>query len=242
MARHALPSWEWPVAGVAHVAAFLLVALGQCGSKSEPLFRPPDAIIVEMAGPASVKSNMPQRAERAPTPAQGAPDAPLTPPPPNPSELALPTAPPLKGGADPARDALLAELRKQQLLADLEAPEGKVDRLESGDNSAAAGSKAQSGVQDPELARWVAKANEELKKNFHPLPSWCAAKPDLVARAAATVRADGSLADEATIVDSSRNASFDAACVRAFANTTRLPPLPSRFAPSIRGVLDCPCN
>ncbi len=242
MSRHALPSWEWPVAGVAHVAAFCLVALGQCGSRAEPMFKPPHAIIVEMAGPAAVDSRMPQRAERAPTPAQGSPSPELAPPPPNASELALPTAPPVKGNPDSDRADLMAELRKQQLLADLDAPEGKVDRLESGPTSDAGGTHAQAGVRDPELARWVAKANEELKKNFHPLPSWCTANPNLVARAAATVGSDGVITEEATIVDTSRNASFDAACVRAFANTNRLPPLPSRFAPGIRGVLECPCN
>jgi hypothetical protein len=241
MGRHALPTWEWPVAGALHLGAFLLVALAQCGSKPVKLFEPPDAIIVEMAGPTTLASRMPQRAERAPTPAQGTPDPTAAPPPPNPSELALPDTPPTRGQQDPTRDALVDELRKQQLLAALDAPEGQVDRLESGSASAGSGSKAQAGVSDPELAAWVARANEALKKNFHPLPAWCGSRPDLVARAAATVRADGTITEEATIVDSSRNPSFDAACVRAFANTARLPPLPARFAPSIRGVLECPC-
>jgi hypothetical protein len=242
MARHALPSWEWPVAGVAHLAVFSLVAVAQCGSGAPPQFKAPDAIIVEMAGPATAETRMPQRAERAPTPASGAPSPELAPPPPNPSELALPTATPTKGNPEGDRADLMAELRKQQLLADLNAPEGQTNRLESGSPSDQTGTRAQSGVHDPELARWVVKANEELGKNFHPLPSWCASNPNLVARAAAPVRADGSVADSATIVETSRNASFDAACIRAFETTKSLPPLPARFASGFEGVLECPCK
>jgi len=201
VSRHALPSWEWPVAGVAHVFAFALVALGQCGSKPEALFRPPDAIIVEMVGPPAADSRMPQRAERAPTPRTGAEAPDDAVPPPNPSKLALPDAAITKGAPESAREDLMAELRKQQLLAALDAPEGKTDRLETGATSTGSGSTAQAGVKDPELARWVVRANEELKKNFHPLPAWCAANSGLVARAAAAVSADGRITEALVLGD-----------------------------------------
>lgn len=242
--RHQLPSWEWPAAGIAHLAMFAVVAFAQCGSHSEPLFKPEDTIIVEMMGPATQASRMPQKAERAPDVASGNPEPDAVQPPPNPSELALPTDEKQKGDEkSTARDDLMAELRKQQLLKDLSAPEGTVDRLAtSPDASDGGGVSAQAGVRDPELAKWVKGANALLAKNFHPLPTWCSANSTLSASAAAPVDGSGAITDEAVIATSSGNPSFDAACIRAFATTGRLPPLPSKYSDGLRGVLECPCN
>lgn len=243
MQRYRAPSWEWPAAGFAHLLAFATVAFAQCGSHAEPLFKPEDAIIVEMSGPPAAQSRMPQKAERAPDAPKGtqAPDA--VKPPPNPSDLALPNAPKQEGdaSADAQRDDLMAEIRKQQLLRDLTAPEGTTDRLATGDSSGD-GAAAQAGVHDPELAKWVKSANLLLSKNFHPLPAWCGANPTLKATAAAHVDPDGTVSEEAVIVTSSKNPSFDAACVRAYATTARLPPLPAKFPDGLRGVLECPCT
>lgn len=242
--RHQLPSWEWPAAGIAHLAMFAVVAFAQCGSQAEPLFKPEDTIIVEMMGPPTEASRMPQKAERAPDVASGNPEPDAVQPPPNPSELALPTEEKQKGDEkSTARDELMAELRKQQLLKDLSAPEGTVDRLAtSADSTEGDGASAQAGVRDPELAKWVKSANALLAKNFHPLPTWCAANSALSASAAAPVSGSGAITDEAVIVESSRNPSFDAACIRAFATTGQLPPLPAKFGDGLRGVLECPCN
>ncbi len=243
MQRYRAPSWEWPAAGFAHLLAFATVAFAQCGSHAEPLFKAEDAIIVEMSGPPAAQSRMPQKAERAPDAPKGtqAPDA--VKPPPNPSDLALPNAPKQEGdaSADAQRDDLMAEIRKQQLLRDLSAPEGTTDRLATGD-SAGTGTSAQAGVHDPELAKWVLAAQAALGKNFHPLPTWCSANPDLKASAAAAIDGTGAITSDATVVQSSKNPSFDAACVRAFATTAHLPPLPPKFASGIRGVLECPCS
>lgn len=243
MGRYRPPSWEWPVAGVAHLFLFSLVALAQCGSRAEPLFKPEDAIIVEMSGPPAAQSRMPQKAERAPDAPRGAPSPDAVKPPPNPSELALPNAEKTKGSesADTQREDLMAEIRKQQLLRDLSAPEGTTDRLATGDSSGD-GLTAQAGVHDPELAKWVKAANAALAKNFHPLPAWCAANPAMKANAAAMVAGDGTISEEGVVVTSSKNPSFDAACVRALAVTAHLPPPPPKFSAGVRGVLECTCN
>lgn len=244
MTRHSLPSWEWPVAGVAHICVFTVVTLAQCGSHAEPLFRPEDSIIVEMLGPASEAARMPQKAERAPDVARGNPDPNAVKPPPNPSELALPTAEKLKGDLkSTAREDLMAELRKQQLLSDLSAPEGVTDRLAtSSESTDGGGPSAQAGVRDAALAAWVTAAQAALAKNFHPLPAWCASNPAIRATAGAPVSGNGTVTDAAAIAESSRNPSYDAACVRAFATTGQLPPLPPKHAGGIRGVLECVCN
>ena len=232
------------MAGMAHVCMFTVVAFAQCGSHSEPLFRPEDSIVVEMLGPASEAARMPQKAERARDVARGNPDPKAEKPPPNPSELALPTAEKLKG--DPkstAKEDLVAELRKQQLLSDLSAPEGVTNRVAtSSESSEGGGPSAQAGVRDPALAAWVTAAQAALAKNFHPLPAWCSSNPSIRATAGAPVSGTGSVTDEAVIAESSRNASYDAACVRAFASTRQLPPLPPKYATGIRGVLECVCN
>ncbi|GDX78773.1 hypothetical protein LBMAG42_05840 [Deltaproteobacteria bacterium] len=242
--RHQLPSWEWPAAGIAHLAMFTVVAFAQCGSQAEPLFKPEDTIIVEMMGPPTEASRMPQKAERAPDVASGNPEPDAVQPPPNPSELALPTDEKQKGDEkSTAREDLVAELRKQQLLKDLSAPEGTVDRIAtSADSSEGGGATAQAGVRDPELAKWVKDAQAALAKNFHPLPAWCAASNSIRASAAAPVAGSGAITDDAVMVDSSHNASYDAACLRAFSTTGQLPPLPTKYAGGIRGVLECVCN
>ncbi len=243
MARHPLPSWEWPVMGVAHVVVFAVVIFAQCGSSAAtPLFRPEDAIIVEMSGPPSEPSRMPQKAERAPDVQRGTDS--MEPMPPNASELALPDAKAQPGDdrAD-ARQALLDEMRREYLLRDLDAPEGRTDRIAtSADSKPGDGSAAHAGVRDPELAKWVKAAETSLAKNFHPLPAWCSGNPDILAIGAAVIDASGRITEEASIVESSRTPSYDAACVRAFAVTGQLPAPPAKFAAGLRANLRCECN
>ena len=243
MSKVPLPTWEWPVAGVAHLVVFTVVAFAQCGSgDATPLFRAEDTIVVEMTGPPTEASRMPQKAERAPEVQKGAATPDAVKPPPNPSDLALPNAATQRGATEAdARQALLDEVRRDQLLRDLDAPEGKIDRAATGD-AGGTGGAAQAGLRDPELARWVKASNAALAKNFHPLPAWCAARPDIVATAAAVVDAAGRVAEEPVIVDPSGNASFDAACTRAYAVSAQLPALPAKYAAGLRGVLECTCN
>lgn len=240
--KHPLPSWEWPLAGFGHLAVFAVVAVSQCGAQPAPLFHPEDAIIVQLSGPPAAESRMPQKAERAPEVAQGAPTAELAPPP-KASELSLPTEKPVKG-AEPKnvqRDALMEELKREQLLRDLTADLGTVDRARTGDASDTIGSTSQSGVVDPQLAKWVQAANAIVAKNFHPLPAICAATPNIIATAAVRVAPDGSMTEEPELVMSSKNASYDASCLRAFSASGRLPPTPANHPQGLRGVLECPC-
>ncbi|MSQ02837.1 MAG: hypothetical protein EXR71_13255 [Myxococcales bacterium] len=134
-------------------------------------------------------------------------------------------------------------MRREDLLRDLDAPEGQTDRVATNaDASEGDATTAQAGVRDPELARWVKLAQAALAKNFHPLPAWCSGNPDILAIGAAAVDASGRVLEEATIVQTSRSPSYDAACVRAFAVTGQLPGLPARFTGGLRANLRCECT
>lgn len=236
-------TWELPAAGFMHVMGFLVVLVARCDARTEPLFRPDEVMIVEMAGPAKQITAMPQKAERAPPRPKGA-EAPATePPPPNQSDMAIrtPDAPKIKGDPNAAeRDRLLAAMRREALLNSL--PEGQEDRPETspdGSESEASAS-ASAGIHDPALAKWRREAEALLNANFHPLRSYCQADPKLAAVAVVAVAADGRMEGDAKIVTGSRNTSIDSECLRAFTLTGRLPPTPPN-RDGLNAQLTCRC-
>ena len=134
-----------------HAGMFAVAVLGRCESRHEPLFRPEDVMTVEMAGPMAEVSRMPQKAERAPDPMTGSPNATELPPP-NPSDMAFrtPDAPTTKG-IDAERQKLIDDMRRRALLDGLDdAPVGEVDRLPTGESGE--GGPVQIWVNDPETA------------------------------------------------------------------------------------------
>jgi len=240
-------SWEIPLSTFAHMVGFGLVAVvGQCTSAPAPLFKPEDVMIVEMSGAALLNSRMPQRAERTPDSAAGE-VAPSEAPPPNPDQMKFqtPDAPPAKGDpkADAEREKLINEMRKQAALKDLSAPLGTTDRAASSpEGSANPDGATSSGVHDPELARWVAKARQAVADHWHPLRATCLANPSLTTVIRAPVEADGRLSESPTIAQSSGNTSIDEAGRRAVESTGRLPPLPARFPDGLVGTIKFVCK
>ncbi len=227
-------SWEIVVAGIGHVLLFSTVAIAKCSSSEEPLFKAEDTIQVALAGPPKNDTQMPQLAERAPTAPKAAPTPPTNQPPPNPSDLAFhtPDAPAPEG--DPLADArqrAIDALRRQQALQDLSAPIGKEDRLASNpEGSEEAGTQATSGVNDPELARWVKACEAAVRPNWHPLPSICAANPRLEVIIQVDIDGEGRLTSRPDVRKSSGNLSFDEAARRAVESAGKLPKPPDRFA------------
>ncbi len=223
----------------AHALVVATVALARCGDDA-PLFRPPEPIIVELVA-ASQASRMPQRAERTPEPTRGTSNPEATPPPPNPSDLAIPKED-VKGQKSDARSSLVDELRKEALLRDLAAEVGADDRAAtSAESTDGAGTVSRSGVRDPALSRWVQAAQALIDKNFHPLPALCAANKSLLAEARVFVQPDGAIDGDAEVTATSGNGSFDGACKRAFAATGKLPPVPPNHPDGLDAVLTCPC-
>lgn len=222
-----------------HLAVAATVALARCGD-DQALFAQPEPIVVELVA-ASQPSRMPQRAERTPEPTRGAEAPNVPPPPPNPSDLSVPTEP-VKGQKTDARSSLVDELRKETLLRDLAAEVGSADRAAtSADHTDGAGTVSRAGVRDPALSRWVQAAQAMIDKNFHPLPALCAANRALVAEARVFVQPDGTIDGDAEVTATSGNGSFDGACKRAFAATGKLPPVPPNHPDGLDAVLTCPC-
>ncbi|MFZ5477750.1 MAG: TonB family protein [Myxococcota bacterium] len=230
MARAATSSfvtWEVPASMLVHAALFALVVLARCEANSQPLFRPEDTIVVEMAGPMAAPSAMPQKAERAPEASKGA-DA-VAPPPPNPSDMAYrtPDAPQVKGDASAERQRLIDEMKRRALLEGLDdAPEGEVDRAASGE--AGDGGPIRPGKSDPELARWVRAVRDAVGKNWHPIAAQCAQELDVVIKI--DLDGTGAKTGPAEVAEPSGNTSFDAAAMRAVEQTASLPTPPPRFA------------
>ena len=239
VAPAAPPSWEFGVSIAAHVTVLgLLVGVARCtpSNRVDPI-DVSEVMMIESLGPAPMTTAMPQRAERAPEPirATPTPDAPPTPPPPNPSDLAFetPEAPKVDGDPDAAarREALLAEARRKQLIANMGAPIGAEDRAATAAGATGDGSaETVIGTGDPETARWKQKVKEAVSANWHPLVALCVQEPRLEAHVRFAVDMGGRQTEEAKVARSSGNASFDASALRAATMTGALPPPPAKYA------------
>ncbi len=240
-------SWEIIVSTFFHMVAFGVVALsGQCTHTSAPLFAPEDVMVVEMSGPALLETRMPQKAERTPDAASGQ-DASALPEPTNPDQMKFetPDAPKTKGDpkADAEREKLINEMRKAAALKDLSAPLGATDRAASSpDGSANPNGATSAGVNDPELARWVAKARQVTGDNWHPLRPTCLANPSLTTEITADVDGSGRITERPVIAKGSGNTSIDEAARRAVEMTGTLPPPPSRFPDGLKGTFKFVCK
>ena len=227
-------TWEIPVATFLHMVAFGLVLLGgQCTHASAPLFKPEDVMVVEMSGPALLDTRMPQRAERTPDAAAGQ-DVAAPPEPDDPARMRFqtPDAPRTSGDpkAEAEREKLINEMRKAAALKDLTAPLGATDRAASSpEGSANPDGATSTGVNDPETARWIAKARQLAGDNWHPLRATCAASPTLTTLIRADVDMSGKLTDRPEVAQSSGNTSIDEAARRAVEMTGTFPPPPAKY-------------
>lgn len=229
-------SWEILASAGAHLMVFAVLMVARCGDgKVQPLLKPEEVIMVEMSAPLKQQSAMPQKAERAPIPTAGSPEvAPPAIPPPKQSELAIqtPDAPKVKGDpkAEKLREEMLAEMRRQQLLQDLNAPVGRENRAATSPDGVDDPSLAGSGSGKPtnaELAKWAKAARELINPNWHPILSVCQAAPNLTVKVRVVVDGQGNRKEDPRVSTPSGNSSFDGSCLRAVEATLKLPPTPS---------------
>jgi outer membrane biosynthesis protein TonB len=231
-ATSSVVTWEIPASLMAHAALFALVVLARCEAGKEPLFKAEDVMTVEMAGPVATATAMPQKAERAPDASRGAEKA-VEAPPPNPSDMVYKTkdAPDVKGDANAERQRLIDEMKRRAMIEGLEdAPEGEVDRAPTGEGGE--GGPAQSGINDPETAKWQRAVQKAVNANWHPLMTICQQDPSLVTKIKVEVNMGGEKSGAPQMVKESGNASLDASSMRALEATATLPPPPAKFAAS----------
>jgi TonB family protein len=226
------PTWEFPVSIGFHGLLFLVLMLARCESTHAPLIPDQEIIMVELPGPARQTTAMPQKAERAPPPPSGVQEAP--PPPPNQSELAIqtPEAPKEQGvpKEDPRekakREALLNELRRQQMIQDLNAPVGEENRAATSPDGNTDEGSTGSGASENEKSKWAAEATKIVRANWHPLLSICQADPKLNVTIRVTVDGQGNQIKEPTVEKTSNNESLDGSALRAVEQSGKLPPTP----------------
>lgn len=239
-------SWEILVSVGLHIALALTLTLAKCsGSAPTPLVS--QEVLLVSTGPAKQTTRMPQKAERAPDPVKGAATPAAEPPPVRQSDLALktPDAPVTKGEEtnNLARERLIAEMKRQEALANLSAPLGTTNRPETSPDSTLDPSQAMGGVGgmiDPALARWNAEAERAVKSNWHPLASLCAPKPSMKAVISVSIDAQGNMLGEPAVKASTGNGSLDEAARRAVELTRKLPPTPNGKAFNVS--LEFPCK
>lgn len=239
------PTWEVGASLGLHalLAAALFVGERLLNADSKPLIDPSQVMMVTAVALPKQTTRLPDRPTRTPDPPKApTPEpSPTPPPPPTASDLVLhkedapkpsgaPESPPDRSQD---RDELLREMRKQQLLKDMSAAVGDVDRPRTDPNGvdpedAILGAGV--GVpMDKEAAAWWSKTRPLVWANWTPLPAIIAAHPEYVTVIRVKVGADGTLSD-AEIAKRSGDASFDNSARLAVLKTGRVPPPPAKFA------------
>ena len=247
--RESQPLWlPRAVSFVGHtgILAFTLVVsavVGQC-STPEPIIQ--DALEVSVVSLPKSKTNVPDKATRAAVQQGTAPPEPAPKPPPVESDLAFqqPKPVPKPGPTDAdrrRRDEEMRKLERQQLMEDLMAADGAVDRDATDPNSTRdvainvngrGNSKA-----DPEYVAWVGKVQRLMMQNFHPLTAIIAKNPNLKTRVLLTVDPSTGRITQRTVQTPSGVPAFDAAATRAVDDVGTIPLPPEAWLPLLASGL-----
>ena len=240
-------SWEIGASALIHVVMFTGAMLMRWEDDAKPPARLQEVIMVELPGPAKSKTAIPQKAERTVDAVKGTatptpPDP--TPPAPKQSELSFetPKAPPTPSKtaatdqAAPKEDAkaarlreeMLADMRRRQLLQDMDAPVGKEDRPKASADGTMTPDQAGSGksANPSEVAKWGAEARRRVNPNWHPITAICQQNPSLTAVIRVSVDGSGMQNEPPRVMESSGNASADSWAMEAVESTKQLPSTP----------------
>lgn len=226
-----------------HVMITLLLASSRaCQEESAPLFDPQDVMNVEMVALPKATGRNPDRATRAPRPPEGSRTAEA--PPADPDQMVVPqeqTEEQPSGASTPSpdaqarRDELLRDLRREQLVKqmDASAPLGDRDRLATDPDSTlspdAVGWGSGSGTpMDPELARYIVKLRQRILPHWTPLPRLIRENPDIETVVGVWLDPDG-VVQVVRVLKDSGSASYDQSCLRAVRKAARLPLPPDKY-------------
>lgn len=243
LAREPQPLWlsgVLSVGGHLGVIVFALVmsAVGSwCSAPPEPPIR--DALEVSVIALPKSKTNVPDKATRAAR-TQGAPDpAPPKPPPVKESDLAVAQPKPKPGTSDAEarrrREEALREMERQQLMEDLMAADGPVDRDATDPNSTSDVGINVNGKgttkADPEYVAWVSKVQKLMMANFHPLSAITSKNPGIKTRVVLQVDPATGRINSRTVQTSSGVPAYDAAATRAVDDVGTIPLPPEAWLP-----------
>lgn len=240
------PTWEVGASLGVHIGLIVLVWIGSMFDRNnEPLFNPDDVMMVSSVALPKATSRLAQRRERAPDPVRGHNKRAKAPPiPKTASDMVRhdKDAKQHKGETTEAdrtsdRADLLNKIRRDDLLKDLSAPEGKTDRSLTDPNGVnpedAIIGPIGTGRYDPVLGRYVAECTNRIRPNWRPLPQTIAAHPDFEVRVMVLVAADGTLS-KPRIIKSSGDTAFDRSAITAVSRTGRFPPPPPSYVASAK--------
>jgi len=230
----------WAIAlslGLHSCLAGTLAATRGCSGDAEPLFDPDDVMMIEMAALPKSAGRLPDRASRAPRPADGAPEAMTQPQQPS-DQMRFEDPDKEKEKGEKVedhsldRERLLAEARRKALVDSLsDAPIGDADRQQTDPDStldATFGFGGATGPVDPEAARYLVELRQVLLPLWNPLPKVVEQNPAIFTLVDIWLDPDGRIADS-EVQTPSGNGSFDQACLTAVARARRLPIPPARF-------------
>ncbi|MFH1463052.1 MAG: cell envelope integrity protein TolA [Pseudomonadota bacterium] len=236
-----LQSWAIAVSLLLHgcVAGTLAITRG-CAPEPSVLFDPSEVMEVTMAALPKSAGRQPDRASRAPSPAEGQQQAAAPPQQPT-DQMSFkdPTKEKAKGEERPKdrskeRDDLLASMRRADLVRQLaDAPLGDVDRMATDPDSTltmeeAFGLGGGVGPVDPEAARYLVQLRQNLLPHWNPLPRIIEEHPSIFTVVDIWLDDDGEIADSGVKAGSGIDA-FDSSCLLAIAKAARLPLPPDRF-------------
>ena len=223
----------------------------------------PVTMVTAISLPAKKAANIPDRAsqtKRPPKTESPTPPTPQTPPPPPKTDQMLlkekekpKEEPPKKEKKKPKeeppkkeppkdpppstkkeeREELLRKLQREQLLKDLNAPDGPVDRAATSKEGSEESTDTNTSVgpTDPVLSAYIQACRTTLLPNWTPLPTIIASHPEYEVVIKVQVAEDGKMSNP-TILQKSGDSSFDRAAIMAVHKTGKLPPPPEKWKES----------
>jgi TonB family protein len=236
-----LQAWAIALSLVLHgcVAGTLAVSKG-CTPEPRVMFDPKDVMEVTMAALPKSAGRQPDRASRAPRPAEGQPQAPAPPQQPT-DQMSFkdPTKEKTRGQDEPKdhtdqRQALMDSLKRQQLVQSMsDAPPGEIDRMATDPDSTltmeeAFGLGGGAGPVDPEAARYLIQLRQNLLPYWNPMPRIIEEHPGAATVVDIWLEEDGKIAESSVKTGSGIDA-FDRSCLLAVAKAAKLPLPPDRF-------------
>jgi TonB family protein len=229
--------------GSALVGGIVVTVLGGHCVASKPILDLDRTMEVSMVVLPKADKALPDRAARAPVPS-GEINEPRPPDQPDPvktSDLVFEKekAEKQRGidrSRDRERDRLMDEMKRKNLMRDLLAPDGPVDRDATDPNSTSdegINALGSGTATDPEFARYRAQVQQLFMRHFRPLGAIVSANPGIECTVRVMVDPTSGRVVQHTVSRASGVAAYDAAAVRAVQSVGTIPLPPAKY----RGLL-----